>query len=201
MLRTLREIFRPVRVDSAPAFREFVAGESALMAQKTATGYCRAKTLVFSHALFAEAAFIEALARCRWEAFAAVLGDVLVISEGLLRPHAATASRTLAAPLADLFDAILADHPRPTHRPQGWGDVERAFRQRIAESAAGELPDAAQVARHSARRLNDVLPIHTNYRAIDEGVIEASIMFQMVALSDKMRRRYDAPAVARALGG
>ncbi|MBI3514670.1 MAG: hypothetical protein HY060_11495 [Proteobacteria bacterium] len=198
MLRTLKEMLRPPRIDTAAAFRDFVTGESALIAQKTATSYCRAKTLVFSHALFAETVFIEALARCRWEAFAAVLGDVLVISEGLLRAHAA--SRTLAPTLADLFDAVLAGHQRPTHRPEGWRDVECAFRQRIAESAAGEMPDPVQVALRSARRLYEELPIHTNYRAIDEGVIEASITFQMVALSDKMRRCIDAPAVARALG-
>lgn len=199
MLRTLREMLRPPRIDTADAFRDFVTGESALIAQKTSTSYCQAKTLVFGHALFGEQTFIDALARCRWESFAAVLADVLLVAETLLRPHAATGGRSLETALGELYGVILAAHPLPRHRPEGWADLDAAFRTRLQGAVAAPPLDPVGIARHSARRLFDVLPIHSNHRNTDVEVIEASVTFQMVALSDKMRRFIDAPAAARAL--
>jgi len=196
MLRTLKELIRPPRVADGAGFRQFVGGEAALIAQKTAVSYCRTKTLGFSHALFAEQAFQDALAICRFEAFAAVLADLLLVAEALLRPHADPAA--LGAALREVYATLLADQ-RPTHRPEGWADVEGDFARRLDASQQAPPQDPVTIARASGKRLYDVLPIHTNYRHTDEEVIMASVTFQMVGLWEKMLRCLDAPAVARAL--
>ena len=199
MLRTLSELIRPPRLINSGAFRSFVEGEAALIAQKTAVTYCRAKTLTFSHALFAEKRFQDALTVCRFEAFAAVLADLLIVADGMLRAHADHGR--LAAALRKLYGEILAAQPTPEHRSGGWADAESLFAERLEASRLAEPEDAAVISRSSAKRLYDVLPLHTNYRQIDEEVITASVTFQMVALRDKLQRALDAPSLARALAG
>jgi hypothetical protein len=199
MLRTLKELIRPLRIDDPAGFAEFASGESALIAQKTAVTYCRAKTLTFSHALFAEKRFQEALTICRFEAFAAVLADVLLVAEGILRPH--VDGERLAGSLRSLYSKVLAEQAVPPHRTHGWDDVIAAFAERLESTRAAPPEDARTISQSSAKRLFDMLPLHTNYRNIDEELIVASVTFQVVALRDKMVSSFDAPALARSLTG
>ena len=200
MIARLKALLRPPPIVSTAALRDFIAGESAVIAQKTAMGYCTAKTGSFSYALFQEKPFIDALAICRWEAFAAVLSDMLVIVETLLRAHApGEAGDAIGRALAGLYASILRSHPAPRHRPEGWSEEIAAFERRIAAAQAEPPVEPAAVATASGRRLYEVLPLHTNYRVDDEQVIIASVTFQMVGVWDMMRRRIDGPAVARDL--
>lgn len=199
MIAKLKAWLRPPPIASATELRAFIAGESAVIAQKTAMGYCTAKTGSFSYALFQEKPFIDALAICRWEAFAAVLSDMLVIAETFLRPHAAGQAEAIGRALVGFYASILRAHPAPQHRPEGWAEAITAFEQRLAAAQAGPPVEPAAVATASGRRLYEVLPLHTNYRVDDEQVIVASVTFQMVGVWDMMRRRIDGPAVARDL--
>lgn len=199
MIAKLKALLRPPAIASASGLRQFIAGESAVIAQKTAMGYCTAKTGSFSYALFQEKPFIDALAICRWEAFAAVLSDMLVIVETALRPHAPGHGDAIGRALAGLYAGILRSHPPPRHRPEGWAEAIAAFQERLGAVQAGPPVEPAAVATASGRRLYEVLPLHTNYRIDDEQVIVASVTFQMVGVSDMLRRRLDGPAVARDL--
>jgi hypothetical protein len=199
MIARLKNLLRPAPITTAAGLRELIAGESAVIAQKTAMGYCTAKTGSFSYALFQEKPFIDALTICRWESFAAVLSDMLVIAETFLRPHAGDARAEAGRALVAMYASILRSHPEPKHRPQGWAEEIAAFEARFAAAQAGPLVEPAAVATASGRRLYDVLPLHTNYRVDDEQVIVASVTFQMVGVWDTMNRRLDGPAVARDL--
>jgi hypothetical protein len=199
MIAKLKALLRAPPIVSTAELRDFIAGESAVIAQKTAMGYCTAKTGSFSYALFQERRFIDALAICRWEAFAAVLSDMLVIVETFLRPHAPEQGAVIGRALAGMYASILRSHPAPRHRPEGWSEAIAAFERRLAAAQAGPPVEPAAVATASGRRLYEVLPLHTNYRVDDEHVIVASVTFQMVGVWDTMRRRIDGPAVAREL--
>jgi hypothetical protein len=195
MIAKLKTLLRPQPITSAEELRAFIAGESAVIAQKTAMGYCTAKTGSFSYALFQEKPFIDALAICRWEAFAAVLSDMLLVTETFLRPHAGESGAAIGRALVAMYGSILRSHPAPRHRPEGWAEAIAAFEARFAEAQAGPPVEPAAVATASGRRLYDVLPLHTNYRVDDEQVIVASVTFQMVGVWDMMRRRINGPAV------
>src|SRR5689334_8858475 len=171
MIARLKAMLRPPPIDTVAGLRDLIAGESAVIAQKTAMGYCTAKTGSFSYALFQEKPFIDALAICRWEAFAAVLSDMLVVAETLLRPHAQADGGAIGHALVALYESILTSHPRPSHRPEGWAEAIAAFETRMAAVQAGPPVEAAAVATASGRRLYEVLPLHTNYRVDDEQVI------------------------------
>jgi hypothetical protein len=191
---------RPSSIATAGQLKTFLQERASLVAQKCAIDYCRGKTGLASYALFSEKPFLDALDVCRWEAFAAVLGDLLILTEGHLRAHAAAAQRPLLADAlvrlhGEMFDAT----PAPAHRPDGWGDARAAFELRLRAAAQAEAPKALDVADHSAKRLFDTLPIHSSYRELDEEVVYGAVRFRMIAVNQELQRRVAAADLLKEL--
>jgi len=191
---------RPAPIATPGALQEFLLERALFLAQKCAIDYCRGKTGLASYALFSEKRFLDALDVCRWETFLAVLGDLLILTEGHLRPHAAAEHQPrLRKTLIGLHAAVLAGMPAPAHRAQGWGDATDLFAPRLTTASAAAPRQARAVADHSARRLFETLPIHSSYRELDEEVVYAAVRFRMIALSAEMQRRFAAPELVRQL--
>jgi len=196
----LQARLRPPPIATVDSFKTFLEQRAALIAQKCAIDYCRGKTGAFSHALFTEEAFTTALTVCRWETFVAVLGDLLIVAEGHLRPHATAGQHAqLRDALLALYAAILESQPAPEHRSHGWGDVIEDFTARLMAACAAGPPHVLVVADHSARRLFDTLPIHSSMRTLDEEVVFGAVRFRMVAVNQEMQRRVAAADVAKEL--
>ena len=194
--------FSPPPIDTADALGTFLQERASLIAQKCAIDYVRGKTGLASYALFTEKPFLDALEVCRWETFAVVLGDLAILAEGLLRPHAgAERQPRLCQRLLDLYSEILAAAPLPPHRPQGWGDVAEAFRARLRETESKPPRQALDVADHSAKRLFDTLPIHLSMRELDEEVVYGAVRFRMIAVRQEMQRRFAAAELTQELAG
>src|SRR6266581_2548642 len=110
--RRLRERLRPAPITTADALKTFVEERAALIAQKCAIDYCRGKTGLASYALFTEAPFLKALEVCRWDTFVTVLGDLLIIAEGHLQPHATVEQHApLRETLLAMYSVVLARLP------------------------------------------------------------------------------------------
>lgn len=197
----LRERLQPAPIATADALKSFLEERASLIAQKCAIDYCRGKTGLASFALFTEKPFLEALDVCRWETFVTVLGDLVIVTEGYLRPHAAVEHHArLREALLAMYSAVLAPMPAPAHRPDGWGDAMAAFTLRLDTVGLGEPKRALDVADHSAKRLFDTLPIHASMRALDREVVYGAVRFRMIAVSQEMQRRLRAAdLVARLL--
>jgi len=190
VLQRVMSKLRPAPVATADALKAFLQERASLIAQKCAIDYCRGKTGLASHALFTEKPFLDALDVCRWETFAAVLGDLFILTEAHLRGHAAGGQRPrLAEALVRLHSEILGALPAPAHRPEGWGDALASFGLRFAGATAAEAPKALDVADHSAKRLYDTLPIHSSYRELDEEVVYGAVRFRMIAVNQELQRR------------
>ncbi len=193
------------RFDSAPiasreTLRAFLEQRASLIAQKCAIDYCRGKTGLASYALFTEKPFLEALDICRWESYVTVLGDLVLITEGHLRPHASAGRRTeLREALVRLYRDVVISLPAQAHRLQGWDDIVGPFNLRLEAACLGEPKAALDVADHSARRLFDTLPIHESMRALDEEVIYGAVRFRMIAVSQEMERRLAGAELVRRL--
>src|SRR5436190_11489113 len=115
--RRLRERLQPPPIATTEELKTFLEQRAALIAQKCAIDYCRGKTGLASFALFTEKPFLEALEVCRWETFVTVLGDLLIIAEGHLTPHAAVEQHArLRGALLAIYSAVLAPLPAPVHR-------------------------------------------------------------------------------------
>ena len=188
--RRLKARLRPAPVTTAEALRIFLSERAALIAQKCAIDYCRGKTGLASYALFTEKPFLEALDRCRWDTFAAVLGDLVIVAEGKLRPHVPPGQHSrLCEALAGLYPAILATLPPPAHRADGWDEAIASFAPRFREASLGKPRQALDVADHSARCLFNTLPIHASMRELDEEVVYGAVRFRMIAVSQEMQGR------------
>lgn len=197
--RRLIAYFRPAPIATAQAFGTFLGERAALLAQKCAIDYCRGKTGLASYALFTEKPFLAALDVCRWETFAAALEDLFLLGYGELCAHIPDAQRArLSAALVALHAQILDAQPPPAHRPRGWSDAVEAFAARL-HAAPSAPPRVLDLANHSAKRLFDTLPIHITMRELDEEVVYGAVRFRMISISQEMRRRVRAGAVAASL--
>jgi hypothetical protein len=198
--RRLKARLRPEPIATVDALRTFLAERAALIAQKCAIDYCRGKTGLASYALFTEKPFLEALDRCRWDTFAAVLGDLIIVAEGKLRSQIAPGQHPrLCTALAGLYPDVLATVPPPAHRAGGWDEANASFVPRFREASIGKPRQALDVADHSARCLFETLPIHTSYRELDEEVVYGAVRFRMIAVSQEMERRLRAAELAAQL--
>jgi hypothetical protein len=198
--RSLEARLRPAPIATTDALRSFLEERASLIAQKCAIDYCRGKTGLASYALFTEKPFLDALEICRWETYVAVLGDLFIMAEGYLRPHAPAEDRAkLREALLRLHSGALASLPVPEHRPGGWGDTIGPFSLRLEAAGLGDPQRALDVADHSAKRLFDTLPIHASMRALDEEVVYGAVRFRMIAVSQEMQKRLAGADLAREL--
>jgi hypothetical protein len=188
---------RPAPIATAAQLKSFLEERALLIAQKCAIDYCRGKTGLASYALFNEATFLKALDVCRWEVFAAVLSDLLILVEAQLRTAAGAERREpLRDALVRTHGEILASIATPAHRAHGWQDATEAFAARLAAASAAEPRPSVEVADHSAKRLFDTLPIHSSYRELDEEVVYGAVRFRMVAVNQEIRQRISPAALA-----
>jgi hypothetical protein len=201
VLQRVMARFRPKPVATVDALRTFLEERSLLIAQKCAIDYCRGKTGLASYALFTEAPFLKALEVCRWEAYAAVLGDLLILLEAHLRSDVTPEQRVRLGEALCALHAEILHATVPVHRPEGWGDVLAAFPLRLAAASAAPPQGAAAVADHSAKRLFDTLPIHSSYRELDEEVVYGAVRFRMVAMNQELQQRIAGAALVRELLG
>ena len=198
--RRLKLGLGPEPIARRAALETFLAQRAALIAQKCAVDYCRGKTGLASYALFTEKPFLDAFDICRWETFAVVLGDLIIIAEGYLRPHIESGQHPpLCGALISLYSTVLARDPVPAHRVQGWGDAETLFHTRLTAASLGNRQSALDVADHSAQRLFETLPIHTSMRKLDEEVVYGAVRFRMIAVSQEMQRRLAGPELVKDL--
>jgi hypothetical protein len=181
-------------IDSGAALADFLDRQAALITQKSVIGYCHVKTRIPINELMREQRFADAYEVARWEAFAAILADLVVVIEDRLAGAAVPRRAELAGPLVALYARLLANHPAPAHRPAGWADAAAALAHRLAEPPAAPQPIAA-IARTSGRRVFDTLPIHSTLRRYDEEPVIANVQFMMVGLASQIDARLDAAAV------
>ena len=190
VLRRVMSRLRPARIATVEALSTFLQERASLVAQKCAIDYCRGKTGLASYALFTEKPFLEALDVCRWETFAAVLGDLVILADTALRSHVEPGQRErLREALVAVHARILASMPVPAHRTQGWDDAVASFVLRLKTAGEGAPRQALDVADHSAKRLFDTLPIHSSYRELDEEVVYGAVRFRMIAVNQELQRR------------
>lgn len=192
---------RPPRAIDGKGLADFLDREAAFLSQQASIEYSRARAGLLGQKLFSEDAFIAALDVCRWEAFAAVLADMVVIAEGRLRPYVGTRLVELRSALELIYGDILARYPLPEHREQGWEDALVALPPRLARAQLGSPRPPHSVAIRSAKRLFDTLPFHPSVRKNDKEMVVNSVRFGMIRYCEHLTRDVDLVHVAGAIAG
>jgi hypothetical protein len=187
----------PSRISTPDDLAEFVAAQGAFVSQKATIDYLRARAGLAWMRLFDEQDFRAALDYCRWEAYAAVLQDVVELAAILLRRAEAPVA-PLPRFLAGLVEAALARYPLPSYRAS-WSDVVQETEQQLRLALARPPRPVGQVGRRSAGRIFPILPIWTNLADADRDMVENHICFLLVGVYVEMERRTEVPALIRHL--
>jgi len=195
MLRGL--IGGPPPVATAADLAEFLAAQSAFVAQKCVIEYCRARAGMNWDKLFKEQAFLDAIEECRWEAYAAVLGDMTVLAEGRLRRGAEGQAGELPDRLATLAESALTTFgPATTARGSDWSDVVTEIRARLVEAQLADALPSHEVGKVSGDKVYRILPVHPDIRAYDRELVTNNIRFNLTRAAETMDQRF-APDLAR----
>lgn len=198
--RAVVDYVRPRPIASAADLKVFLDREAAHLGQYSTHEFSRNTLGYFGQDAWRHPVFKERMVLCRWEAFAAVLADLIILSEGRLRQHVSSAD-LLTAPLVEIFASILGSHPIPAHRPEGWAAEIDQLRVRLGQAQMKPPSSANEIARVSARRVFDVLPVFSGNTEVDYFTIENAIRFGTVGVGVKLDGRMRGAAVARDLTG
>jgi hypothetical protein len=198
MLSKMRDYFFPRPIRDLATLRRFLSGEASYIAQRTTYEFARNTLAWFGQHHFGDDRFNDAFRICRWEAYAAILADMVVLTRGHLLP-AAPSGDALAAPLLQVYRNALAEYADPAHRPEGWRDAEDGLLQRLRALNDDDRPDARRVSAASAARTFETLPLYSADKAEDRRVIGNAIAFGLISFADRLRVRVDADVVVRLL--
>lgn len=199
MFKGLRRAKRQKGVASAAALAAFLDRNAALVSQKTVVGYCLVKTRLPLAELIKEKAFADAYDAAVWEAYAAVLADLVIVAEAHLRAAAGARPQSIAEGLLRIHADVLAGHPAPAGRPDGWGAETARLRVRLAEAQAAPPRPIRDIAETAADRIFVSLPIHERLRTPDRPAAVAGVQFLMVGLAHEFESQIDCDAVVAEL--
>jgi hypothetical protein len=182
-----RAAINPPPVAHRAELKRFVTREAAFLANKSVIGYCRVKTMYDFDKLMSEPAFRTELERARWRAFTLTLGDVLVLTEQMLRPEEEDARLLMVDRLVELYGEALNEEAAESSEfvPS---DERAAFDSRLRRMGMGRCAPH-NVCRETARAVHEAVPIHPDLKRLDLEIIESDLKFHLVALSSVMHKR------------
>jgi hypothetical protein len=186
-------------VADVAGLRDFLAAESAFLAQKTTVEYCRARSGILWQKLFGEQTFRDALDVCRWGAMAAVLADQIIVTEMYLRRHAEGREVALAGALERLYHEVLAGYGDvPPEQRVHWDELEAEMGARLARLQLGPPHAPDEIAKTAGLRVFDLLPVHKSLRGQDREMMVNAVRFGMVGFHRKLTESIADPAALTA---
>ena len=195
LIGRLVRYFVPPPVARVEDLKALVARECAHISQKVPIDYVEARAHAFAPQLFTEKPFLDALHTCTRESYAAILGDLLILVEGALRPHAGPSALQAADRIAGLYGEIIAGLDPPSGRIKGWAEPEAAFQGRFAHARSHPPAPAADVVVHAGECMFKTLPLHQRFTRLDQDAIIATVQLRSAIFMETLRKRIDAPTL------
>jgi len=201
VLKRLREYFFPSPIRDRAALQRFISSQASYLAQRTSLEFSRNTLGYYNQHLWHNEKFLDAVRVSRWESFAALVEDMIVFLEGKLRGAEQVQHESLRPRLVALAGDILATYPLPPHRPQGWGDVLDRLDRRLAAAQAAPPASHMEIAKVSAQRFYDTMPVRSPNRPADVEVIAGAVRFGFSGFGAKLSDLLRPAAVVRSLMG
>jgi hypothetical protein len=174
------------KVRNLAALQQLLDSEAAFLAQRSVIDFARNELGSLSAQAFDDPRFLAKLAVCRWEGFAFILADMIVLTHARLL-EAGVPRERLDARLGDLYRTILMGHPPPDHRAQGWDAEIAALRARLAERPAGPANPQAD-ATATGSKVFDTLPFPPRDPVENRMVLSNAFAFGLISFNDRLRR-------------
>jgi hypothetical protein len=187
------------RIAAYAEFLDFLESRSAFLAQKCVYEYCRARSGINWDKLMLEADFLAAYEISRWEAFGAALADLVVYLEGQLRPADTRLHARLVDRLIVAAALVLARHPVPAHKPEGWGTEIAQLRERLNTTQLGQPLAAAEVSKTSGARIYATLPLHRDMTRHDRELVTNAVRFNFSRIASDLEQQLDVEPLLREL--
>jgi len=169
-----------------------VSGCAAFLAQGAGYSYIRARSGLMGPRLMQDAGFGANMERCKWEGFAAIAGDLVLIVETELRPFGAVP----AAVWRHAYRAALALQEVPEYRAgTGWDDRIAEFDQHLEAHLAQPARGIEALCEHGAAVLIDCAPVTEEIRALDRSMVINNVKFRCIEQVQQLRQRADWPAL------
>jgi hypothetical protein len=191
--------WRKPRIASLDSLTEFIAAQSAFVAQKCTIDYCQARSGLMWPKLEKEKAFRDALDHARWEAYPMVLSDVGVMIEGLMRPALKQAAfLPFASWLGQTYADCLNRYGPPKRRGPGatWDEDVAKFRRRLAQVQLAAPRPVHEVGGESGGALHRLMPIHPDLTRQDAHMIGNNVKLRLCRVYEDLERQADLPAIA-----
>jgi hypothetical protein len=186
MLSFLKAFLPTPKVRSLAALQQLLDSEAAFLAQRSVIDFARNELGSLSAQAFDDPRFLAKLAVCRWEGFAFILADMIVLTHARLL-EAGVPRDLLDARLGGLYRVILMGHPPPDHRAQGWDAEIAALRARLAERPAGPANPQAD-ATATGSKVFDTLPFPPRDPVENRMVLSNAFAFGLISFNDRLRR-------------
>jgi hypothetical protein len=187
---------RKGRISTLPELADAIGEGAAFLAQGASYSYIRARSGLMGPRLMQDAAFGAGMERCKWEGFAAIAGDLVLIVETELRPHGSGD----ASFWRKLYRGILAAQATPAHRSgTGWSDRLAEFDLRLDAHRALPQRGVEALCEHGAEVLLAFAPVEDAIRKLDREMVVNNVKFRSIEHVETLRRRADWPALAAAL--
>lgn len=186
MLSFIKAFLPKPKIRSLAALQQFLDSEAAYLAQRSVVDFVRNELGSLSAQAFADPRFQVKMTVSRWDGFAAILADMI----GLAHAHLLAAGvprAALDAYFGGLYATILAGHPPPDHRPQGWTAEVAALQTRLATRPVGPVNPQAD-ATATGSMVFDTLPFVPRDPAESRSVLSAAFAFGLIAFNDRLRR-------------
>jgi hypothetical protein len=197
-LRRLLGRRRWAPVTTGQELADFLAAQTAYVAQRSVIEYCKARTGLNWEKLSLEQSFLDRLEVCRWEAYAIVLSDVAELALIRLRRDGAAAPDAYLPGLVAAARSALLRHPVPSHRT-GWADAAAAIEQDLARAVLAAPRPVHLLGIRSADAIFDLLPIHASLRPEDREMFRNSVRFAICGAFEAMSRCFEVPALEASL--
>jgi hypothetical protein len=191
--------WRKPKIATLDQLTEFMAAQSAFVAQKCTIDYCQARSGLLWPKLEKEKAFREALDHARWEAYPMVLSDVGVMVEGLTRPVLKPAALLpFASWLAQIYADCLNRYGPPKHRgPDAtWDEDVAKFRRRLGQVQLAAPRPVHEVGGESGGALHRLMPIHPDLTRQDATMIGNNVKLRLCRVYEDLERQADLSAIA-----
>lgn len=189
---------RKGRIGTIPDLVTAIGESAAYLSQGSSYSYIRARSGTMGPRLMQDAGFGAGMDRCKWEGFAAMAGDLILIIETELRPHGPVSGPALK----HIYRQVLAAQKMPAHRAAtGWEDRITHFDLRLDTHMAQPKRGIEALCEYGASEILAFAPVEDAIREADREMVVNNVKFRVIDQMAELRKRTDWPALAAALAG
>lgn len=115
-----------------------------------------------------ESFFQQKMEVCRWEGFAVILSDLLLITAFWFKDQLGKQAPS-ALEFAKIYGEVLAKHPLPEHR-KNWDEPKKTFQRRIDVALKNRPLSVKSVAEVGGRALLKLVPLGDLFKDHDSDI-------------------------------